>query len=82
MAGFSWLKPKTGIPPHTDKTPGKMTYHLGLNVPNGCALIANGKLLHHENGKILHFDSNQTHSAINGTDHDRMILYLLLQSNI
>ncbi len=33
MAGFSWLKPKTGIPPHTDKTPGKMTYHLGLNVP-------------------------------------------------
>lgn len=81
VAGFSLLKGKCGIPPHTDNNPGYLTVHLGLDVPERCIILADKQMLTHQNGGIIYFDSNKTHSAVNGSDKDRMVLYLLLKAN-
>jgi aspartyl/asparaginyl beta-hydroxylase (cupin superfamily) len=79
VAGFSWLKPKSKIPPHTDPNDDTV-YHLGIVVPKGdeCYIDTNNRKIIHKNGKWLTFDDRKVHSAINDTDRDRVILYLLI----
>jgi len=80
VAGFSWLKPMCSIPPHVDQNPDQITRHLGLIVPEGCYIFCNGEALKEENGKMIKFDSNKLHSAINVSNEDRIILYILKEN--
>ncbi len=80
VAGFSWLKPKSKIPPHTDPNEDTV-YHLGLIVPdkNNCYIETDNKKIIHQAGKWITFDDRKIHSAINNSNHDRVILYMLIE---
>lgn len=81
VAGFSWLRPKTGIPVHTDPALEYTTVHLGLDVPPDCALFTGGMPIEERNGRLIRFNSNKPHSAVNASDQDRLVLYLLLDKD-
>jgi len=79
MCGFSVLKPKSGIPPHQDEVKSKSTVlHLGLSIQSSgqCILIVDKVIFNHNNGKVIQFDDSLIHSAFNGCDEDRLILYI------
>ena len=78
MAGFSWLRPKSSIPPHTDEDVEPFrVFHLGLSVPKGkCLLIVDGKVEFQEDGKLIEFDDRKMHSALNAATEDRLTLYV------
>jgi aspartyl/asparaginyl beta-hydroxylase (cupin superfamily) len=87
MAGFSMLKAGENIIPHQDEKwthKEKNVYHLGLDVPDNCALhvseIHNNEQIimkyDEKDKKIINFDDGNIHFAINGSDKDRMILYI------
>jgi len=73
-ASFSILRPQTEIHPHTGFTPEVLRYHLGLEIPEDCAITVCGRELQWEQGKILIFDDTQEHSAYNRSDRDRVVL--------
>lgn len=79
VAGFSWLKPNSYIPEHIDNNIYKV-YHLGLIVPNKkCYIKSNNKKIFHKEGSIITFNDNILHSAINKSNKNRIILYLLIE---
>jgi beta-hydroxylase len=73
-ASFSILRPHTEIHPHTGFTPEVLRYHLGLEIPEDCAITVCGRELQWEQGKVLIFDDTQEHSAYNRSDRDRVVL--------
>lgn len=80
MAGYSWLKTKTGIPKHTDEwsDDNYNVYHIGLSVPDPerCLLWVDGTINKHRNGELLCFDDKKPHWAMNNTEEDRLVLYI------
>ena len=80
VAGFSWLKPNSKIPPHTDPNEDTV-YHLGLIVPDNksCYIDTDNKKIIHQEGKWITFDDRKIHSAINNSNQDRVILYMLIE---
>lgn len=80
MVGYSWLKPKSGIPKHTDETSSGnyIVYHIGLSIPNPekCLLWVDGTIIKHREGELIYFDDKKSHWAINNTVHDRLVLYI------
>jgi len=81
VAGFSIMKPKSKIHPHTDSTGIKynsLAYHLGLDIPNDgeCRLYVLNKSMLEENGKAFLFDATFKHHADNQSNNDRAILYI------
>lgn len=80
MAGYSWLKPKSGIPKHTDEWSDDIyeVYHIGLSIPDPdrCLLGVESNINKHRNGELICFDDKKPHWALNNTDKDRLILYI------
>jgi aspartyl/asparaginyl beta-hydroxylase (cupin superfamily) len=78
-AMFSCLQPRTHIRPHI----GYFQYsnyilraHLGIKVPEGCALIVNGVTQTWQNGKSFVFDDTFRHEAYNKSDELRVVLMI------
>ncbi|VVU95587.1 Aspartyl/Asparaginyl beta-hydroxylase [seawater metagenome] len=80
VAGFSWLKPNSKIPPHTDPNDEEV-HHFGIIVPNtnDCFIICDNKKYIHKSGEWITFDDRKLHSAINNSKQDRIILYMLIE---
>jgi len=71
FTGFSLLRGKTEIEPHTDtKKPNfyPKSIHYGLSVPENCYIIIDGN----------YFDDSLLHSAYNDSKENRFILYIKL----
>jgi ornithine lipid ester-linked acyl 2-hydroxylase len=75
-AGFSALAPGTHIAPHTGYPDGVLRCHLGLVIPENCALRVTDTTRTWEEGKCLIFDDNLEHEAWNKSDRTRVILLL------
>lgn len=78
-AMFSCLQPRTHIRPHI----GYYQYsnyilraHLGIKVPEGCALVVNGVSQTWENGKTFVFDDTFRHEAYNKSNELRVVLMI------
>lgn len=80
MAGYSLLRPKSGIPKHTDQKDGIEydVYHIGLSIPEqGKCLLGVGSVIHyHTDGELIKFDDRTEHWALNNTNGNRLILYI------
>lgn len=73
-AFFSILEPKTKIPPHTGVTNTRMTVHLPLIIPEGCAFRVGSTTREWVPGKAWVFDDTIEHEAWNDSDTPRAIL--------
>lgn len=85
MLGFSLLKKGGEIPTHTDENYGIDNYdvfHLTLSAPSeGCELHVTDKIMYHREGELLRFKDFLPHSAINKSNHDRLILYIKIKKD-
>jgi hypothetical protein len=75
-AFFSILAPKGHIPPHTGVTNTRTIIHLGLDVPDGCALRVGGETRAWGDGQAFAFDDTIEHEAWNPSERPRAILIL------
>ena len=75
-AGFSVLGPKTHISPHVGYTSDVLRCHLGLIVPNDCAIRVGDEIYNWQNGQCLIFDDMIEHEAWNNSNEIRVILIL------
>ena len=75
-ASFSVLAPQTHIKPHEGYTDTVLRCHLGLIVPEGCAISVDNKVQQWQQGKCLVFDDTVIHEAWNKSDKPRVILLL------
>jgi beta-hydroxylase len=73
-ASFSILTPHTEIFPHTGFTSEVIRYHLGLEIPDNCAITVEGREFKWQQGKIFKFDDTKEHSAYNRSERDRVVL--------
>ena len=65
MAGFAILRPQSQLPVHVDErvSIGACSYHLGLSVPESCALVVQDQTIWEEEGKLIQFDDALPHYA-------------------
>jgi ornithine lipid ester-linked acyl 2-hydroxylase len=75
-AGFSNLAPGTHIAPHTGYPDGVLRCHLGLIIPDGCAIRIGEETRTWQAGKCLIFNDTIEHEAWNRGDRNRIILLL------
>ncbi len=75
-AGFSFLAPGTVIRPHTGYSGEVLRCHLGLVVPDGCALRVGAETRSWEAGKCLIFDDTVEHEAWNRGTQGRAVLLI------
>ncbi len=75
-AGFSRLAPGAHIVPHSGKPSNVLRCHLGLSVPEKCALRVSSDIKAWVNGECLVFDDTSEHEAWNLSDRYRDILLL------
>ena len=75
-AGFSWLEPGTHIKPHVGYSGSVLRCHLGLIVPEGCALRVGPKTMPWQEGKCMVFDDTTEHESLNRSDTVRVVLLL------
>jgi aspartyl/asparaginyl beta-hydroxylase (cupin superfamily) len=73
-AFFSILDAHTHIPPHTGVTNTRLTVHLPLIVPEGCAFRVGSERREWTVGRAWVFDDTIEHEAWNGSDAPRAIL--------
>jgi aspartyl/asparaginyl beta-hydroxylase (cupin superfamily) len=73
-AMFSVLAPRAEIEPHHGVDNLTWTVHLGLDVPDGAALLVDGEARAWREGEWLVFDDSYRHSARNDSDARRAIL--------
>jgi len=72
---FSIMRPGAHILPHRGVTNTRAVLHLGLEIPEGCALSLVGVLEQHwERGKCFAFDDTFEHEAWNRSDTTRVVL--------
>lgn len=72
---FSIMRPGAHILPHRGITNTRSVIHLGLEIPDGCALNLPGiEEVHWQPGKCFAFDDTYEHEAWNRSDRTRMIL--------
>lgn len=77
VAGFSLLRAGGTIAEHVDHLhPASRTFHLGVRVPEACALVVGRRVLRHATGRAFWFDSRTPHRAANASAHERVVLYL------
>lgn len=81
VAGFSRMLPGCNLKTHKHVNPEKVTWHLGLIVPDPekCVLTVDGKDYEQKEGQWIRFNDSLNHSSINFTDKERVILYLKLR---
>jgi len=79
IAGFSRLDKGGNIHPHTDYHGKKkaLAYHLGLVGVDSELTACGGKVFNQDPGVHFIFDSEMEHSANNGGNQDRILLYIL-----
>ncbi len=75
-AGFSSLAPGTHIAPHLGYSSSVLRCHLGLIVPDGCALRVGDETRTWQEGKCMVFDDTVEHEAWHRGDRPRIILLL------
>ena len=78
LAAFSRLRANQELPPHEHINPGHLILHIGVDIPEGDVGIMTSYGTHQwkkPNEWVL-FDDNDTHSAWNRTDEDRVIFYV------
>ena len=75
-AMFSALNPKCRIEPHYGTWNVRLTVHLGLIIPQPCAIRVGGQTRTWEEGKCLVFDDSFRHEAWNDSDRTRFILFV------
>ncbi|HEX7047881.1 MAG TPA: aspartyl/asparaginyl beta-hydroxylase domain-containing protein [Gammaproteobacteria bacterium] len=72
---FSIMRPGAHILPHRGITNTRSVLHLGLEIPNGCALnLTKAGQIKWQRGKCLAFDDTYEHEAWNHSDATRVIL--------
>ncbi len=72
--GFSVLQPNTEIAPHTGFTDRVYRSHLGLIVPENCAIRVGKETREWHEGKMLIFEDIVIHTAWNRSDSPRVVL--------
>ena len=75
-AHFSYLPPHTHIKPHKGFTKMVIRVHLGLIIPNDCAIRVGDETHKWQEGKLIVFDDSFDHEAWNNSDKDRFVLML------
>jgi beta-hydroxylase len=75
-AGFSWLEPGTHIKPHVGYASNVLRCHLGLVVPDECALRVGPETRTWQEGKCMVFDDTTEHEAWNRSDRSRVVLII------
>jgi ornithine lipid ester-linked acyl 2-hydroxylase len=73
-AGFSRMAPGTHIKPHEGWVTTVYRAHLGLVVPEGCALRVGEETRQWQEGQTFVFDDTVTHEAWNHGSDDRVVL--------
>lgn len=73
-AGFSRLEPGAHIEPHVGWVTTVYRAHLGLVVPQGCALRVGNETRPWREGETLIFDDTVTHEAWNRSEEVRIVL--------
>ena len=73
-AFFSRLDPGVHIPPHNGATNARLTVHLPLIVPEGCAFRVGDETRLWKEGELLIFDDTILHEAWNGSDRQRVVM--------
>lgn len=73
---ISILQPGKKIPPHTGLYNGVLRYHLGLKIPENCAIRVDGITREWAEGKSLVFDDTFEHEAWNLSDSTRAVLFV------
>jgi len=82
-AGFSILGPGTLITPHVGYTEEVLRCHLGLIVPDNCAIRVGNKTRSWQDGKCMIFNDMIEHEAWNKSDTLRVILIMdILKNNL
>lgn len=71
---FSRLDPGVHIPPHNGATNARLTVHLPLIVPDGCAFRVGDETRQWKEGELLIFDDTILHEAWNGSDRQRVVM--------
>jgi hypothetical protein len=72
---FSIMRPGARILPHRGVTNTRAVLHLGLEIPEGCALNLTGVLEQHwQRGKCFAFDDTFEHEAWNKSETTRVVL--------
>lgn len=71
---YSVLAPGTDILPHHGQTNIRLTVHLGLIVPEGCAIRVGAETRGWAPGELLAFDDSFEHTAWNHGDRERVVL--------
>jgi hypothetical protein len=71
---FSRLAPGTHIPPHYGVANHRITVHLPLIVPEGCAIRVGNHTHVWEEGKLFAFDDSFEHEAWNRSTRERVVL--------
>ena len=74
MAMFSALNPGTHIPPHCGPWNTRLTIHLGLIVPEGCAFRVGSTTERWTEGKCLVFDDSFEHEVWHRGKSSRFVL--------
>jgi len=75
-AGFSWMEPGTHIKPHVGFAKPVLRCHLGLVIPEGCALRVGDEVRSWQEGKTMVFDDTTEHEAWNRSSSIRVVLLL------
>ncbi|HEY9695658.1 MAG TPA: aspartyl/asparaginyl beta-hydroxylase domain-containing protein [Trichocoleus sp.] len=75
-AGFSRLAPGAHIVPHSGRPSGVLRCHMGLDVPEKCALRVAHEVRAWKEGKCMVFDDTSEHQAWNLSDRYRDVLLL------
>ncbi|MDH3279715.1 MAG: aspartyl/asparaginyl beta-hydroxylase domain-containing protein [Gammaproteobacteria bacterium] len=80
-AMFASLPPGANLPTHRDPYAGSLRYHLGLITPNSerCRIYIDGTPHYWKDGEDIIFDETYVHSAVNGTNDPRIILFCDIQ---
>jgi len=71
---FSTLGPGTHLKPHYGVINARVTAHLPLIVPPGCALRVAGEDHHWRVGEVVAFDDTYLHEAWNYSDQTRVVM--------
>lgn len=81
VAGFSRMLPGCNLKTHKHSNPEKVTWHLGLIIPDPekCVLTVDNLPYSQVPKQWIRFNDNLNHSSINFTDKERVILYLKLR---
>jgi beta-hydroxylase len=75
-AGFSVLSPGTVITPHHGYTSSVLRCHLGISVPENCAMRVGDETRAWREGACFVFDDTVEHEAWNRSDRARVIVLL------